>query len=143
MIEEVSHSATAWEKEVMNRRKFKRSRTNFYEDSPYKQVKGFDPDFHALKTFGSLCTVHDHKDAHSVPGRKGVILGVSELHHEKVDKIIMLDTKRLIYSIDVTLSPRESQPVVTFDMAYEFYQRVQISDLHLPQEFDQEELTNE
>ena len=55
----------------------------------------------------------------------------------------MPDTKRVIHSIDITLSPRESQPVMTSDMADEFYQRVQISDLHLPQEFDQEELTNE
>jgi len=143
--------AYLWAKQVMNRRKYKRANSDFYEDSPYKQVKDIDPNFHALKPFGAVCTVHDHyADAHAVTGRKGVILGLSDLHHEKVDKILMLDTNRIIHSIDVTLSggrvcyhDKDSKPVVTSEMADEFYHKVQISNLYLPQDSTTDELPTE
>ena len=66
---------------MTNRRKYKRAKSDFYEDLPHKQVKGVDADFHVLKPFGAVCIVHDHDaDAHdAVIGRKGIIFGLSDL----------------------------------------------------------------
>ena len=83
--------AYLWAMQVMNRRKYKRAKSDFYEDLPHKRVKGVDPDFHVLKPFGAVCTVHDHNvDAHVVIGRKGIILGLSDLHHEKLTRLSCL-----------------------------------------------------
>ena len=69
------------------------------------------------------------------------------MHHEKVDKNIMRHTNRIIHPIDVTLSgghisyhDKDSQPAVTSEAANDFYHKVRISNLFLPQDSSTDEL---
>ena len=77
-----------------------------YVDSPNLSVTGSEVEVKNMPPFGTLCTVHDHLlSPHALPSRTGVILGSSNYHSDCVHKVLMLDTRRIIQSMDVTFIP--------------------------------------
>ena len=125
--------AYKWAKEVLNRRKFKRSSTGYFEASPYEQVKGKAPSWNDMIPFGDIVSVHDfHHHAHGLNGRRGICLGKSRQHHEKLHVVLMLDTGRIIHSIDVTLAPEGLQTAVSTSELADMEARHTISEFALP-----------
>ena len=101
--------------DVINRRPFKRHGSSEYSKSPMELRTGVEPDMHKMMPFGAKCTVHDHyADAHDLLGRSGVILNSAPRHDSGVWNVLMLDTKRVIQTIDITLTPEEGQSVLSF-----------------------------
>ena len=110
----VTDLAYVWANHVLNNRMFKAHGADNFSDSPNKSVKGAEVDLKNMPAFGTLCTVHDHdSSAHALPSRTGVILGSSSLHSDNVHKVLMLDTHRIVHSMDVTFTPLEVQTDVT------------------------------
>ena len=119
--------------DVMNRRKFKRHGAEEYEISPYEQVHSREPSSRKFYPFGAVVTVYDHTcRAHQLTGRKGVALGKSRQHHEDLQKVFMLDTRRVIRSIDVTITDPVSQPAVDYEKWSELDNRTVMSPFPLP-----------
>jgi hypothetical protein len=119
--------------DVMNRRKFKRHGTDHFEVSPYEQVHGREPSMDKFFPFGAIVTVHDHNsEPHQLTGRKGVCLGKSRQHHEEVQKVFMLDTRRVIRTIDVSLTDSVAQPVLDYDDWMALEDKTETANFSLP-----------
>ena len=124
-------------KDVLNRRHFKRHGSSDYEVSPYQQVFNKEPNLDLLFPFGALCSVHDHySDAHAIVGRKGVILGKCYRHSDICHKVLMLDTNRIIDSMDVKLTAEDGQQELTFVEADRLDKATTISQFVLPDSVD-------
>jgi hypothetical protein len=108
--------AYVWANSVLNNRMYKPHGSDAYVDSPNLSVTGSEVEVKNMPPFGTLCTVHDHLSSpHALPSRTGVILGSSMYHSDCVHKVLMLDTRRIIQSMDVTFTPLEHQDDVTIE----------------------------
>ena len=113
----VKYWAEAYEHafDVINRTYFKRHGSDVYEKSPIEQRTHVAPDLQIMFPFGALCSVTDHgAKAHGLAGRQGAVLNKARRHSDGVYNVLMLDTRRVIQTMDITLTPEEGQSQLEF-----------------------------